>query len=109
MKFVVSIALALVLLSPLSAQAGGRHHHHHGRHSDGALAAGIIGGILGGIVLDRIILEPAPRRAYRAYDPYDTGYADAYERGYRRGQNQRYRDGAYRGYGEGYEAGRGGL
>lgn len=109
MKLIASIALAIILLAPVSAQAGGRYHHRHGGHSDGELAAGIIGGILGGIILDRIIIESQRPRVYRSYDPYDAGYTEGYERGYQRGQNQRYRDGAYRGYDEGYQAGRAGF
>lgn len=105
-KLVAVFALvAMLALSPAAAMAGGRHWRGHGHHhSDEALAIGIIGGILGGIVLDRVILPPP--RAYRSYDPYDSGYSEGFDNGYRRGQRERYRYGAERGYSDGYDAGR---
>jgi hypothetical protein len=106
-KLLAGIALVAVLMIPVSAQAGGGHgrwHRSHHHHSDEALAIGILGGILGGIVLDRVILSAPPPS--RSYDPYDAGYGEGYDRGYRRGQSERYRSGAARGYEEGYDAGR---
>lgn len=74
-----------------------RHHRHH---SGDAVALGIVGGLVGLAILDRVLTPPAPA------DTFDTGYADGYRRGFERGQSDRYRDGRSRGYEEGYRAGR---
>lgn len=115
---------ALLVLAPSPASAWHRHagryrgpvsyayvQHHHG----GDVAIGVLGGIIGGIVIDRI-LHPPPAVVYERRpfyppppDPYDAGYREGYDNGFRRGQTQRYREGRQRGYYEGIDAGRRGY
>jgi len=70
--------LAALLLMPAAAFAGrgGGGHRHHG-HSD-AVAWGIVGGIVGGVILDRVLFPPAVVVAPPVYAPY--GYGGNYTR-----------------------------
>lgn len=92
-----------------------RDRHHY----DGAaIAAGVLGGIVTGVILDRVFTPPPappqpvyypPPPAPRApRDPYDDGYSDGYSRGVERGRYERYEHGKRRGYEEGYEDARAG-
>jgi hypothetical protein len=115
----VATILAAVLIAPASSFAwggyyGGRRgvivNRHYG-YNGGAIAAGILGGLATGIILDRVLLPPpAPVVVERDYppppaprDPYDSGYSDGYGRGVERGRYERYEQGKNRGYDEGYE------
>jgi hypothetical protein len=87
-----------------------RHNHHY----DGAaIAAGVLGGIATGIILDRVLISfPPPQPVYSPppppRDPYDRGYSDGYDQGVERGRQERYEQGRRRGYDDGYEVGRSG-
>jgi len=82
----------------------------------GAIAAGVLGGIATGIILDRVLTPPPPRVVYyppplplpAPRDPYDEGYGDGYNQGVERGRRDRYEQGRRRGYQDGYEDGRAG-
>lgn len=117
-RSISGVALALVALLGLAAPAQAWRHRHgppcqrwHGgpvyRVDGDAVAWGIVGGVVGAIVLDRVLTPPAYAEPRRYADPYDSGYDDGYERGYRRGRSDRYHDGRNRGYDDGYAAGRG--
>jgi hypothetical protein len=133
MKRVLAAALLAVLLIPSVSYAGdwrrgrgyGHSPHHrtvvinrHSHYNGAAIAAGVLGGIATGIILDRVLIPPpAPPVAYyppTAYppppprDPYDAGYSDGYSRGVDRGRYDRYRDGRSRGFSDGYEDARAG-
>jgi hypothetical protein len=126
-KILPAVSIAL-LLSPGAAMA---HEYRDWRwreprtviirerhHTDGAaIAAGVLGGVVTGVILDRVFLPPpapsrpvyfppAPRPAPR--DPYDDGYSEGYGRGVDRGRVERYEQGRRRGYEEGYEDARAG-
>lgn len=129
---VLAMVLAAVLLAPAPSFAwGGRHPYHGGRtvivrHHDNyngaAIAAGVLGGLATGIILDRVLTPPPSRVVYYpepAYypppppppaprDPYDAGYSDGYSRGVERGRYERYEQGKSRGYNDGYEDARAG-
>ena len=120
---VLATVLAAVLMVPASTFAwGGPYygrrvvvHRHHG-YNGAAIAAGVLGGLATGIILDRVLLPSPPpvvvERDYppppRLRDPYDTGYSDGYSRGVERGRYERYEQGRNRGYQEGYEDARSG-
>lgn len=82
----------------------------------GAIAAGVLGGLATGIILDRVLTPPPPRVVYypppppppAPRDPYDEGYGDGYNQGVERGRRDRYEQGRRRGYQDGYEDGRAG-
>ena len=119
----LATVLAAVLTVPASAFAWGGPYYgrrvvvyrHHG-YNGAAIAAGVLGGLATGIILDRVLLPPPPpvvvERDYppppRPRDPYDTGYSDGYSRGVERGRYERYEQGRSRGYQEGYEDARSG-
>lgn len=88
------------------------------RGVDGAaIAAGVLGGIATGIILDRVLMPPPARDVYyprpvyyptpppppTPRDPYDEGYAEGYREGVERGRYERYEQGRSRGYKNGYE------
>lgn len=122
MKKVLSAVLLAAIMAPSPSYA---HHWGHRRtviirdhrHTDGAaIAAGVLGGLATGIILDRVLTPPPPQPVYYpqpAYypppppppsrDPYDAGYSDGYSRGVERGRYERYDQGRSRGYQEGYE------
>ncbi len=123
--------LAALIMAPTPSFAwdwrGGRHvvvnrtvivRH---RCCDGAaIAAGVLGGLATGIILDRVLTPPPTQVVYpeRAYyppppplaprDPYDAGYSEGYGAGVERGRYERYEQGRRRGYQEGYEDARSG-
>ena len=115
---VLATVLAAILMVPASSFAWGRPYHgrrvvvhrHHG-YNGAAVAAGVIGGLATGIILDRVLFPPPvvverdypPPPAPRPRDPYDTGYSDGYSEGVERGRYERYDQGRRRGYQEGYE------
>lgn len=125
MKKVLSIVSLALLMSPSAAFADSwKHHHWHyprtivireRHHFDGsAIAAGVLGGLATGVILDRVLVSappppqpvyypPPPRPAPR--DPYEDGYSDGYSQGVERGRRERYEQGRRRGYEEGYEEG----
>lgn len=127
MKRVLSAVLIASLLIPsVSFADDWKHWHHRGyprtviirehRHYDGgAIAAGVLGGIVTGVILDRVLIPappqpvyypPPPRPAPR--DPYDEGYAEGYSQGVERGRYERYEGGRRRGYEDGYQDSRAG-
>lgn len=71
MKRLVAIGtLVTLLLAPATSYAHRRGHHNHGRGN--AVAWGILGGIVGGVLLDQV-LAPAPvvvRSRTYVVDPY---------------------------------------
>lgn len=88
------------------------YRYHRGKHHrvrGGDVAAGIIGGVVGLVVLDRLINDRPP--AYRSYVPpppppaYGSGYRDGYLEGYERARREQYDYGRTRGYYDGYRAG----
>ncbi|OFV89073.1 MAG: hypothetical protein A3J75_08930 [Acidobacteria bacterium RBG_16_68_9] len=102
-----AFVVAILLLAPAGAQAWQRHHRapypyvvHH-RHS-GDVAIGVLGGIVGGIILDRVLFPP---RRVVVYEPYDPPPPSRYGRGYRNGYDEGYADGRDDGYREGYDTG----
>lgn len=125
MKALKYVVLALVLLLPNSAFAW----HHTG----GAIAAGVFGGFITGLFLDRVFAPPPAVYAYPppvgyypapayydppppAYyappppppssrDPYGDGYSDGYRQGYEQGRRERYREQYREGKKRGYEEG----
>lgn len=127
MKKVWLVVLAAVLMTPsVSIAKGWKHGHGHGghhrktviikqRHHDGAeIAVGVLGGLITGVILDRVLITP-PQPVYyppppppAPRDPYDKGYQEGYQEGLERGRYERYEKGRQRGYEEGYEAGRAG-
>ncbi|TAJ98454.1 hypothetical protein EPO44_11585 [bacterium] len=129
MKKVLAVVSLALLLTPSAGFADSWKHGHHWHHPstvvirerhhyDGAaIAAGVLGGLATGIILDRVLIStPAPpqpiyypppsRPAPR--DPYDDGYSDGYGQGVERGRRERYEQGRRRGYEEGYEDARAG-
>ena len=123
---VLATVLAAVLMVPASTFAwGGPYHgrrvvvHRHHGYNGAAVAAGVLGGLATGIILDRVLFPPPPQVVVeRDYppppprpaprDPYDTGYSDGYSEGVGRGRYERYEQGRRRGYQEGYEDARSG-
>lgn len=115
------LSLAILMGSLLAAPAPSYAHHwwRHGPvvryHTDGAaIAAGVLGGVATGIVLDRILISPPPRVHEPVYtppvyspppprDPYDAGYSEGYSQGAARGRYERYEQGKRRGYQDGYD------
>ncbi|MBI2358595.1 MAG: hypothetical protein HYV04_06765 [Deltaproteobacteria bacterium] len=88
---------------------------NHYDYNGAAIAAGVLGGIATGIILDRVLVSPPPppQPVYSPpppprRDPYDYGYSDGYDQGVRRGSQERYEQGRTRGYEEGYEDARAG-
>lgn len=83
----------------------------------GAIAAGVLGGLVTGIILDRVLTPPPPRVVYYPQpahhppppppaaprDSYEEGYWDGYNEGVERGRRDRYEQGKRRGYQDGYE------
>jgi hypothetical protein len=125
MKKLSAVVLAALIMAPAPSFAwGGRRPYHGGRtvivrHHDSyngaAIAAGVLGGIATGIILDRVLLPPPVAVVGRDYppppaprDPYDAGYSDGYGRGVERGRYERYEQGRSRGYNDGYEDARSG-
>jgi hypothetical protein len=130
MKRTLMAVLIAALMIPSAGFANDwRHGRGHGHprtvvvrdrhHYDGAaIAAGVLGGIVTGVILDRVFTPPPappqpvyypPPPAPRApRDPYDDGYSDGYSRGVERGRYERYEQGKRRGYEEGYEDARSG-
>ena len=122
---VLATVLAAILMAPASTFAWGGSYYgrrvvvqrYHG-YNGAAVAAGVLGGLATGIILDRVLFPPPPRvvveRDYppappsRPRDPYDTGYSDGYSEGVERGRYERYEQGRRRGYQEGYEDSRSG-
>lgn len=121
MKKVLVGILAVALFFPSSSFAWGWRgprrvvvvgHHHDG----GAIAAGVLGGIVTGVILDRVFTPSAPPPAQTVYappplaprDPYDNGYWEGYKEGVERGRQERYEQGRRRGYEEGHDAARAG-
>ena len=121
----LTTVLAAVLTVPASAFAwGGPYYgrrvvvHRHYGYNGAAIAAGVLGGLATGIILDRVLFPPPervvverdypppPRPAPR--DPYDRGYSDGYGEGVERGRYERYEQGRSHGYQEGYEDSRSG-
>src|SRR3990167_5333120 len=108
MKKLSAVVLAALIMAPAPGFAwGGRRPHHGGRtvivrhyesYNGAAIAAGVLGGIATGIILDRVLVSyppqqpvyypPPPRPAPR--DPYDEGYSDGYGQGVDRGRRERY-------------------
>ncbi len=136
-KIVLALFVALLLLPGTSFAGSGKHgrgfrgHHttviRRTRHYDGgAIAAGVLGGLLTGVIIDRVLLSPpSPQVIYApppapyppaqpsppvSRDPYDRGYQEGYsqghEEGYREHYQERYEEGLKRGYEEGYGAGK---
>lgn len=122
---VLATVLAAVLMAPAPSFAGWRPYygrrvvvHHHDGYNGAAIAAGVLGGLATGIILDRVLLPHPTRVVEREYypappppaprDPYDAGYSDGYSRGVERGRYERYEQGKSRGYNDGYEDARAG-
>ena len=122
MKRILFTVLAASLMVPSTSFADGwrRWHHprsvvvvrHHDHFAGAAIAAGVLGGLATGIILDRVLTPPPayypPPPPSAPRDPYDAGYSDGYSRGIERGRYERYEDGRRRGYQEGYEDARAG-
>ncbi|MBI2999207.1 MAG: hypothetical protein HYY46_12305 [Deltaproteobacteria bacterium] len=129
MRKVIAVVSLALLLTPSAAFADSWKHRrpwHRPRtvvirerhHYDGAaIAAGVLGGLVTGVILDRVLVSappppqpvyypPPPRPVPR--DPYDEGYSDGYGQGVERGRRERYEQGRRRGYEEGYEDSRAG-
>ena len=123
-KAAAALALGCFLI-PSSALAWGRHgpyhpraaHYYYYRGYDGDVALGVLGGVIGGVILDRLLTQPAPAAYYypppQGYppaggggDPHERGYSEGFEEGYRSGSWERYEQGKRDGYREGVEAGR---
>lgn len=116
----MAVILAAVLMAPVPSFAGWRPYYgprvHRYGYSGGAIAAGVLGGIATGIILDRVLLPPPvvveheypPPPPPPSRDPYDAGYSDGYSRGIERGRYERYQQGRDRGYNEGYDDARSG-
>jgi len=113
-KTALWILATVLLLTPTAGAAWGgphhayhpyrhyRHHRHcgyHGyRHDD--LAAGILGGLVGGILIDRVFFPP-PAAVYIPPPRYRQGFRDGYDRGYDTGYRDGYEQAHCRyGYGE---------
>ena len=121
-KLSLAILMASLLAVPTPSYA---HHWGRYRHYEGAaIAAGVLGGLATGIILDRILFPPPPPRVYypeSVYypppvyspppprrDPYDRGYSEGYSEGVSRGRYERYEQGRSRGYQDGYDDASGG-
>ena len=122
---VLATVLATILAVPASSFAWGGPYYgrrvvRHFSYNGGAIAAGVLGGLATGIILDRVLFPPLapvyyPEPAYyppppppAPRDPYDSGYSDGYSRGIERGRYERYQQGRDRGYHDGYEDSRSG-
>jgi len=136
MRKALAITLLVILVLPSIGFAGSwrryRYRQHdrpdprttrvyHSYHNNGAaIAAGVLGGIVTGVILDRILTplqqlpqpmccqEPAsyypPIPADSAHgDPYDRGYQQGYEQGVARGRAERYEQGQKQGYDQGLD------
>lgn len=60
-KLITLIVFGSLLWSP-AAFAGGWHHHyrpHHHYHHGADVALGVVGGVIGGVILDRTLIRPA--------------------------------------------------
>ena len=127
MKRLPAALLATLLMTPAASFAWDGRRPYYGRTvivrnhngvNGAAIAAGVLGGIATGIILDRVLTPPPTRVVERAYyppppppaarDPYDAGYSDGYGEGVERGRYERYEQGRRRGYQEGYEDARSG-
>lgn len=90
-RLVAACTLVTLLIAPTTSYAHRRGHHHHGHRN--AVAWGILGGIVGGVLLDQV-LTPAPvvvrPRAY-VVDPYYDDYAAPYGSVYTRRTYESYR------------------
>ncbi|MBL0371950.1 BA14K family protein [Rhizobium sp. KVB221] len=67
-------AIATLLTSVEFASAGDRYwrgRHHHGHYHNGAVAAGILGGVAAGVIVGSVLAEPR-----EVYDDPDVVYAD---------------------------------
>ena len=147
MKKVALSLLLVVLLLPASAYAGGSRYgrgthgyrHGHNRHHTvviksrhpypgGAIAASVLGGVITGVIIDRVLFPPPPPPPQVVYypaptyrsptppaprrpeNPYNRGYREGYESGYQKGYSEYYKkrheEGREKGYEEGYEKGR---
>lgn len=126
---VIAVLTAGLMIPSTSFAKDWRHWHGQGHprtvvirdrhHYDGAaIAAGVLGGIVTGVILDRVFTPPPappqpvyypPPPAPRApRDPYDEGYSYGYGQGAERGRHERYEQGRRQGYEEGYEDARAG-
>lgn len=87
------------------------HRHGYGkrhRHRGGDIAAGIIGGVVGLVVLDHLLNDRSrPHRAYAPPPPppYGAGYHSGYREGYERARRDLYDSGRRSGYYDGYRDG----
>ena len=145
MKKVALALFVVLLLLPGTSFAGSWKHgrslrgHGHRRHhttvikrthhyDGGTIAAGVLGGLLTGVIIDRVLLSPSPPGVVYApspvysppappsppvsRDPYERGYQEGYsqghEEGYKEHYQERYKEGLKRGYEEGYGAGKAG-
>jgi hypothetical protein len=89
-RFVLhSVVLLALLTLPASAWAW---RGHHGHHHDSDVAIAVLGGIVGGIILDRVLSPPVVvyGHYHRPYDPYAHGYRHGYSNGYAHGRYRRY-------------------
>ncbi len=95
-RFIAAVTLGALLLMPASAFAY-RGGHHHGD----AVAWGVLGGIVGGVVLDRVLFPPPVVVAPPAYAPYPyysrPYYPEPYGAVYVRGGYGYYRGGGRHG------------
>jgi hypothetical protein len=131
MRKALAITLLIIFVLPSMSLAGSwrwgpRHRHRpfykpykvikNYNNNGGAIAAGVLGGILTGVVLDRILAPPpqrqppptnpppyhTPQPGYpRAGDPYDRGFQQGYQQGVERGRAERYEQGQQQGYDRG--------
>lgn len=139
MRKALAITLLIILVLPSMSLAGSwrsgqrhryRQHDHpfakpyrviNNYHNNGAaIAAGVLGGILTGVVLDRILTTPPQRqpqvvccqnpppypapqtRHGHPGDPYDRGFQEGYQQGVERGRAKRYEQGQQQGYDQGF-------
>ncbi len=123
MKRLFIAVLLAALLIPSLTYARGWHGHGFG---GAAIAAGILGGLATGIIINQALAPPPPPVVYSpppvvysppppsyyppppAPDPYASGYSEGYSQGVARGRYDRYDLGRQRGYDEGYNDARSG-